>query len=216
VGPAYGGLRPLRLDDRAPVRNGRAPARLSRDVEGAADRLVSQADSQRGRRQRAAQPVLTRRVPSPARAGPGRDGGLLGLGRSSESSSGQPPIRGDEGGPKASRCRSYARRARSSVGSRSSDKAEASRTSLGLKPMSASSRRFMLASVRIVARAAATRKGQAAARVAPTKIDRHIRLSEVMVHVLSWLKIGPWGLSRQRQFNTVTPNCTNPLTVQFG
>ena len=36
VGPAHGGLGTLRLDDRAPVRDGRAPPRLSRDVAGAA------------------------------------------------------------------------------------------------------------------------------------------------------------------------------------
>ena len=32
MGAAHGGLRPLRLDDRAPVRDGRAAARLSRDA----------------------------------------------------------------------------------------------------------------------------------------------------------------------------------------
>ena len=73
-----------------------------------------------------------------------------------------------------------ARRKRSSVGSRSSGNAEASRTSLALRPMSASSRRSMLASAFSVARAAATRNGQAAACLAPAPIVRHIRLSGIM------------------------------------
>ncbi len=45
VGPAHGGLRPLRLDDRASVRDGRAPARLPRNVAGAAHRPLPQAGS---------------------------------------------------------------------------------------------------------------------------------------------------------------------------
>ena len=113
--------------------------------------------------------------------------------------------------------RSRARAARSAVGSRSSGSAEASRRSQGLRPMSASSRRSILASARSVARAAATRNGQAAARLAPAQIDRHTRLSGIMgSSSFLALKIGREGLRRQRQFSTVAPNCTNPLAVQFG
>ena len=153
---------------------------LPRDVAGAAHRLVPQAGRRAEQRQRATQPVLTRRASCPAGFGPGRDGGRSRPGRSSGSSSRQLPARSDGGGPKASRRRSRARRARSAVGSRSSGSAEASRTSLGLRPMSASSRRSILASAFSVARAAATRNGQAAACLAPAPIARHIRLSGIM------------------------------------
>ena len=57
MGAADGGLRALRLDDRPPVRDGRAPARLQRDEEDAARRPVPAAGP--GRQGCAAQPVLT-------------------------------------------------------------------------------------------------------------------------------------------------------------
>jgi hypothetical protein len=215
VGPAHGRVRPLRLDDRAPVRDGRAPARLPGDVAGAAHRPVSYADRRPTRGQRATQPVLTRRAPCPAGFGSGRDGGGPRPDRSSGSSSGRPPVRGD-GDTKAYRRRSRARRPRSSVGSRSSGNAEASRTSLGLRPMSASSRRSILASALSAARAAATWNGHAARRLAPIPIVRHRRLSGIMGSILSCARIGREGLRRQRQFSTVTPNCTNPPAVQYG
>ena len=81
VGPAHGRLRPLRLDDRAPVRDGRAPAWLPRNVAGAAHGPVPQAGRRADRGRRAAQPVLTRRSSCPAGFGPGRDGGGLAPGR---------------------------------------------------------------------------------------------------------------------------------------
>jgi hypothetical protein len=37
-----------------------------------------------------------------------------------------------------------------------------------------------------------------------------------MGSILSGARIGREGLRRQRQFNTLTPNCTNPLAVQLG
>ena len=47
MGPAHGGLRSLRLDDRPPVRDGRAPARLSRNQDDAAHRPLPEAASPR-------------------------------------------------------------------------------------------------------------------------------------------------------------------------
>ena len=137
---------------------------LPRDLAGAAHRPLPQADRE-GARRRAAQPVLTRSAAFPAAFGPCRGGGRCRPGRSAGPPSCERPAREGEG-PKAFSRRSRARRASSSVGSPSSGSAEASRTSLGLRPMSASSRRSIFASVLSVALAAATRNGQAAARLA--------------------------------------------------
>ena len=71
---------------------------LPRDVAGAAHRPVPQAGRRAERRQRATQPVLTRRASCPAGFGPGRDGGRSRPGRSSGSSSRQLPARSDGGG----------------------------------------------------------------------------------------------------------------------
>ena len=49
MGPAHGGLRPLRLDDRPPVRDRRAQARLSREGLRAAHRPVQAAGAARPR-----------------------------------------------------------------------------------------------------------------------------------------------------------------------
>ena len=175
MGPSHGGLRPLRLDDRAAVRDGRPPPRLPRDLAGAAHRPLPEARARSQRRRRPAQPVLTRRAPCPAGFGSSGDRGPR-PGRLSRSSGGRRHC----GGPKASRRRSHARRARSAVGSRSSGSAEASRTSLRLRPISASSRRSIFDSVLRVARAAATRNGQAAARLAPAPTVPHMRFAEIM------------------------------------
>src|SRR5271166_301347 len=59
VGAPHGGLRPLRLDDRAAVRDGRAAARLSGDENVPARRSLREAESRSQRDRRAAEPVLT-------------------------------------------------------------------------------------------------------------------------------------------------------------